>query len=117
MRRLLLRAGRQTGRLAGMDRIRVLLSEGSSLTSREVVTCLGPSGYHLEALDPDPLCIARFSRWMHRTHRCPRAGADPLGYLEAVRRVVAERRIDVLLATHEQAWLLATAKHELSDVP
>jgi len=71
----------------------------------------------LEALDPDPLCIARFSRWMHRIHRCPRSGADPPGYLEAVKRVVAERRIDVVLPTHEQAWLFAAAKPELSDVP
>jgi hypothetical protein len=100
-----------------VDRIRVLLSEGSSLTSREVVTCLGPVGYHLEALDPDPLCVARFSRWTRRIHRCPRSGADPLGYLEAVRRVVVERRIDVVLPTHEQAWLFAAAKPELSDVP
>jgi hypothetical protein len=82
-----------------------------------VVTCLGPIGYHLEALDPDPLCIARFSRWTDRIHRCPRSGADPLGYLEAVKRVTAERRIDVLLATHEQAWLFAAAKPELFDVP
>ena len=100
-----------------MDRIRVLLSEGSSLTSREVVTCLGPVGYHLEALDPDSLCIARFSRWTRMIHRCPRSGVDPLGYLEAVRRVVAERRIDVVLPTHEQAWLFAAARPELSDVP
>ncbi len=100
-----------------MDRVRVLLSEGSSLTAREVITCLGPVGYHLEALDPDPLCIGRFSRWMRRIHRCPRSGADPLGYLEAVKRVVAERWIDVVLPTHEQAWLFAAAKPELSDVP
>ncbi len=100
-----------------MDRIRVLLSEGSSLTSREAVTCLGPLGYHLETLDPDPLPIARFSRWMRRVHRCPRPGADPLGYLEAVRRVVAERRIDVVLPTHEQAWLFAAASPPLSDLP
>jgi biotin carboxylase len=78
---------------------------------------LGPLGYHLEALDPDPLCIARFSRWMRRIHGCPRSGADPLGYLEAVKRVVAERRIDAVLATHEQAWLFAMAKPELSHMP
>jgi hypothetical protein len=78
---------------------------------------LGPVGHHLEALDPDPFCIARFSRWMQRVHRCPRSGTDPLGYLGAVKRVVAERRIDVVLATHEQAWLFAAAKPELSDAP
>ena len=101
-----------------MDRIRVLSTKGSSLTSREAVTCLGPLGYHLETLDPDPLPIARFSRWMRRVHRCPRPGADPLGYLEAVRRVVAERRIDVVLPTHEQAWLYApAASPPLSDLP
>ena len=31
----------------------VLLTEGSSLTAREVVTCLGPLGYQLEVLHPD----------------------------------------------------------------
>ena len=100
-----------------MDRVRVLLSEGSSLTAREVLTCLGPVGYHVEALDPDPLCLARFSRWMRKVHRCPRSGADPVGYLEVVKRVAAERRIDVVLPTHEQAWLFAAATPLLLGMP
>jgi hypothetical protein len=94
-----------------------LLSEGSSLTAREVLTCLGPAGYHIEALDPDPLCIARFSRWMRRVHRCPRPGTDPVRYLELVKRVVVERRIDVVLPTHEQAWLFAAGAPLLPGVP
>lgn len=97
---------KQARRVAGL---RVLLTEGSSLTAREVVTCLGPAGHHLEVLDPDPLCLARFSRWVSRVHRCPHAGADPLAYIDALGRVVAERRIDAVLPTHEQAWLLASA--------
>ncbi len=92
-----------------MGAVRVLLSEGSSLSARETVTCLGPAGYHLEVLDPDSVCIARFSRWVRRVHRCPSAGADPLGYLNAIRAVASDRRIDVLLPTHEQAWLFAAA--------
>jgi hypothetical protein len=100
-----------------VSRVRVLLSEGSSLTAREVLTCLGPAGYHVEALDPDPLCIARFSRWMRRVHRCPRAGADPVGYLDVVKQVVIERRIDVVLPTHEQAWLFAAGAPLLPGVP
>jgi len=95
----------------------VLLSEGSSLSSRETLSCLGPAGYHVEALDPDPLCIARFSRWTRRLHRCPPSGLDPVGYLTAVRRVVDERGIDVVLPTHEQAWLFAAAGPLLADVP
>lgn len=90
--------------------VRVLLTEGSSLSSREVVTCLGPCGYHVEVLDPGRVCIARFSRWVRRVHRCPSAGDDPLAYLRTLERVVAERSIDVVLPTHEQAWLLSAGR-------
>ena len=93
----------------------VLLTEGSSLTSREVVTCLGPAGHHLEVLDPDPLCLSRFSRWVSRVHRCPPAGPDPLGYVEFLSWTVAAREIDVVLPTHEQAWLLAVARGHCGD--
>src|SRR5262249_18370335 len=50
-------------------------------------------------------------------HRCPRSGTDPLGYVKVVNQVVAERRIDVVLPTHEQAWLLAAARPLLGAVP
>jgi hypothetical protein len=69
-----------------------------------------PLGYRVEVLDPDPLCIARFSRWVQRVHRWPASGSDPLGYLDLVKRVVDERQIDVVLPTHEQAWLFAAAR-------
>jgi hypothetical protein len=95
--------------------VRVLLTEGSSLTAREVVSCLGPAGYHLEVLDPDAMCLARFSRWVRRVHRCPHAGTDPLGYLRSLREVVADRAIDVVLPTHEQAWLLAAGRTLLPE--
>jgi hypothetical protein len=97
--------------------VRVLLSEGSSLTAREVVSCLGPAGYHLEVLDPDPVCLARWSRWVRKVHRCPHSGTAPRHWLERVKQLVAERRIDVVLPTHEQGWLFAAAASELADVP
>jgi hypothetical protein len=93
--------------------VRVLLSEGSSLTSREVITCLGPLGYRLEVVDPDPFCLARWSRWVRAVHRCPRPGVDPRGWLAFVGRLVREREIDVVLPTHEQAWLFSVAESAL----
>lgn len=90
-----------------MAGLRVLLTEGSSLTSREMVTCLGPDGHVIEVVDPDPLCISRFSRWVHRVHRVPNGATDPLGYLRRLVDVVERRAIDVVLPSHEQAWLLA----------
>ena len=61
------------------------------------------------------MCLDRFSRWMRRVHRCPPSGADPLGYLQTLEQVVARRGIDVVLPTHEQAWLLASARPLLSS--
>jgi predicted ATP-grasp superfamily ATP-dependent carboligase len=94
---------------------RVLLTEGSSLTAREVVSCLGPAGHHIEVMDPDSLCLARISRWVRKLHRCPHAGSDPLGYLRRLADVVAARMIDVVLPTHEQAWLLSVGRRLLPE--
>jgi hypothetical protein len=95
--------------------VRVLLTEGSSLTSRETITCLGPVGHHLEVLDPNPICLARFSRWVRHVHSCPHAGREPLRYIERLAEVVRRNEIDVVLPTHEQAWLLANAGKLLPD--
>jgi hypothetical protein len=94
--------------------IRVLFSEGSSLTAREFVSVLGPAGHHIEVLDPNPACICRFSRWVRCVHRCSAPGTDPLGYLDAIDALHAKRAFDVLLPTHEQAWLFAGATARLA---
>ena len=89
--------------------VRVLFSEGSSLTAREFVNVLGPAGHHIEVLDPNPACICRFSRWVSRVHRCPAPGTDPLAYLDMINGLHSKQAFDVLLPTHEQAWLFAAA--------
>jgi predicted ATP-grasp superfamily ATP-dependent carboligase len=90
---------------------RVLLSEGSSLSARETVTALGLAGFRVELVSSDPLCLARFSRFVSHVHPAPSSGADPDGYLVAVLDVVARRSIDVLMPVHEQAYLFAAARH------
>lgn len=92
---------------------RILFSEGSSLTAREFLSVLGPAGHHIEIVDPNPICLCRFSRWTKRVHRCPPPGTDPLGYLETVNGLVAAGAFDVLLPTHEQAWLFAAGSARL----
>ncbi len=97
---------------------RILFSEGSSLTAREFLSVLGPAGHHIEVVDPNPVCICRFSRWTRRVHHAPPPGIDPIGYLETVNRLLATGAFDVLLPTHEQAWLFAAGRHRLSaDAP
>jgi carbamoylphosphate synthase large subunit len=87
--------------------LRILFSEGSSLTAREFLSVLGPAGHHIVIVDPNPACICRFSRWTRRIHHAPAPGLDPMGYLAAVNASLLEGHFDVLLPTHEQAWLFA----------
>src|SRR5580704_5413283 len=92
---------------------KILLSEGSSLSSREAITALGLAGHRVELLSSDPLCLGRFSRFVHRVHRAPASGADPDGYLARVIETVEASRIDALLPVHEQAYLFAAARRQL----
>ena len=59
--------------------VRVLMSEGSSLSARESLTALGRAGYEVEVVDANPLCLARFSKYCRRLHIGPRFGLDPEG--------------------------------------
>jgi predicted ATP-grasp superfamily ATP-dependent carboligase len=95
--------------------IRILLSEGSSLSARQTITALGWCGYTLDVCDPNPLCISRFSRFVRRYYRCPAVGTDPLGYLAFVLQLLARESYDVLLPVHEQAFLFAKVHDRLPD--
>jgi hypothetical protein len=93
--------------------LRVLVSEGSSTSSREAITILGLSGHHVEVCDPTPWCIARFSRFVQKFHPCPPLRDEPAGYLACVERLLATGRFDVLLPTHEQGLLFARVAERL----
>jgi carbamoylphosphate synthase large subunit len=97
----------------GHTPIRILLSEGSSLSARQTITALGRCGYLLDVCDPNPLCISRFSRFVRRYYRCPAVGTDPLGYLEFVLQHLTRECYDVLLPVHEQAFLFAKVRDRL----
>jgi predicted ATP-grasp superfamily ATP-dependent carboligase len=87
--------------------MRILLSEGASTSAREAITALGLAGHHVEVCDPDPHCLARFSRFVRKLHRCPPLGTDPQGYLAFILERIRGGQFDVLLPIHEQGLLLA----------
>jgi predicted ATP-grasp superfamily ATP-dependent carboligase len=87
--------------------LRVLVSEGSSTSAREAITILGLRGDHVEICDPSPWCLARFSRFVRKFHRCPPLRDDPAGYLAFVEALLGTNRFDVLLPAHEQGFLFA----------
>jgi hypothetical protein len=61
--------------------LHVLLVEGSSTSAREALTILGLAGHVVEVCDPDAHCLARFSRWVKKFHRCPGLARDSAAFL------------------------------------
>ena len=95
--------------------LRVLIPEGSSTSAREAITILGLSGHHVEICDPSPWCLARYSRFVRKFHRCPGLRRDPAGFLAFVEGLIASGRFDVLLPTHAQGLLFAKVQDRLKD--
>lgn len=93
--------------------MRILLTEGSGLTSRQVATRLAALGHDVGVVSPDPWCLARFTRTVRRIHPVPAYGEDPYGWLGATVEVVRSHGYDLLLPTQEQAAVLARAAAEL----
>ena len=91
------------------------LSEGSSTSAREAITILGLAGHHVEVCDPSLWCLARYSRFVRKFHRCPGLRTDPAGYLRFVENLLAAQHFDVLLPTHEQGFLFARVAGRLKD--
>src|SRR3979411_2648692 len=93
--------------------LRVLVSDGNSTSAREAITILGVSGHLIEVCDPSPYCLARFTVFVRKVHRCPGLRDDPAGFLRFVESLLAAQRFDVLLPIHEQGFLFARARQRL----
>src|SRR5689334_16332943 len=94
--------------------MRVLLSEGSGLTSRQVATRLGALGHNVEILSSTPFCLTRFTRHVRALHKVPRFADDPLEWFDAANRIATARSIDMLLPTQEQVAVLSALRTRLA---
>ena len=93
--------------------MRILLSEGSGLTSRQVAGQLGSLGHAVEILSSSKICLTRFTRHVKAVHDVPRFGLDPFGWLAAAERISAERKTDLLFPTQEQVTVLSVRQKHL----
>jgi predicted ATP-grasp superfamily ATP-dependent carboligase len=97
--------------------LRILLTEGSSLSARQTLTALGPLGYSIDVCDPQPgWCLARFSRYVRKLFRCPPFDLDPAGYLAFLVARLKSDRYDVLFPVHDQAYLLSRFRDDLAPL-
>ncbi|GAA5201024.1 ATP-grasp domain-containing protein [Rugosimonospora acidiphila] len=87
--------------------MRILLSDGSGLTSRQVATVLARAGHTVEVLDSAGFALTHATRWVSRVHRVPPYGRDPFAWLDAATAILRAGHFDVLLPTQEQVAVLA----------
>jgi predicted ATP-grasp superfamily ATP-dependent carboligase len=93
--------------------MRILLSEGSGLTSRQVAGRLGRLGHEVEILSSSRICLTRFTRHVTAVRDVPRFGLDPFGWLAAAERIAVERKADLLFPTQEQVTVLSARQKHL----
>ena len=96
--------------------MKVLLSEGASPSARHSAYLLGSAGHTIDICDPQRLCLARFSRFVHHCYRCPAFAARPAEYLEWIRGRIDDGGYDVLFPVHDQVLLLAKYRNRFLDV-
>jgi glutathione synthase/RimK-type ligase-like ATP-grasp enzyme len=87
--------------------MRILLTEGAGLTSRQVATRLDYLGHDVSAAVSDPLCLARFTHHVRTLHRVPDFGPAPLVWFDRLLDVAARSHIDVIFPTQEQVTVLS----------
>jgi glutathione synthase/RimK-type ligase-like ATP-grasp enzyme len=98
-----------------INAMRILLTEGAGLTSRQVATHLDRRGHDVSALVSDPLCLDRFSRHVKKLHRGPSFGADPLTWFDRMLDVARRAEIDVVFPTQEQVAVLSHQLPRLAE--
>ncbi|HEX7131175.1 MAG TPA: hypothetical protein VF228_01290 [Iamia sp.] len=89
--------------------MRLLLSDGSSLASRQAAGLLAGAGHDVGVLSDDRWVLTSWTRSVRRRHACPRYGSDPRAWLDVALRVAVDEGYDVLVPTQEQAAALSAA--------
>src|SRR5215472_6509891 len=93
--------------------MRVLLSDGSGLTARQVATELAAAGHHVGVLSPSRFVLVSFTRAVQVVHQVPAYGQDPWRWLDSALQVAQHHRYRVLFPTQEQVAVLARASQHL----
>lgn len=96
------------------DHLRILFTEGASLSARQTLYPLGPH-HEIDVLDPDPLCQCRFSSFVRRFFRSPSFSDQPTEFLNFLARLLRSLQYDVLIPTHEQVYLLSRYRDSFSS--
>lgn len=93
---------------------KVLLSEGSSLTSRETLNILKNDGYIIDILSSAKGPITLFSTKGRRIYRVTNLNEDPVKHLHEI-DCILKHGYDFFLTTHENSWFFSAVKEKISE--
>lgn len=88
--------------------MKILLSEGSGLTSRQVAGLLIAGGHQVGVLSADPIGLTRFTEGLSGWHRGPPFGSDPVRWLERAVQIYRDHGYQMLFPTQEQVAVFAS---------
>jgi hypothetical protein len=92
--------------------MKVLLSDASGLTSRQIATILSRQGHIVHVLSPSEIALTKYTSHVARVHRVPPFGNDPYAWLDrALETIINEKSkaggFDVLICTQEQVAIVS----------
>jgi glutathione synthase/RimK-type ligase-like ATP-grasp enzyme len=95
--------------------MKILLSEGSGLTSRQVAGILWAKGHAVGVVSSDPIGLTRFTRSVQHWHAISAFSTDPLRWLDTAIDVYRTEGYDLLFPTQEQVAVLAARPRQLAN--
>src|SRR5262245_1106494 len=91
---------------------RVLITDGEQRAALALVRSLGRAGYEVVVAANGPNSIAGASRHATATAQTPDALREPAAFVAALRHVVRQYEVDVLVPTSEAALLAVLAARD-----
>ena len=94
--------------------MKILLSDASGLTARQVATILSRRGQTVHVLSPPGITLTKCTSHVSQVHRVPPFGSDPYVWLDATLSIIKNEKkkgdgegFDVLICTQEQVTILS----------
>lgn len=93
-----------------LSKMKILLTDASGLTSRQVSTILSQKHHEVHVLSP-PALISLTSLTSHtfKSHSVPAFSASPYAWLDATLLVLKKEKFDILLCTQEQVAIISAS--------
>jgi hypothetical protein len=96
--------------------MKILLTDASGLTSRQVSTILSQKHHQVHVLSPPSLLLlATLTSHTTKSHPVPTFSASPHAWLDATLQVLRDEKFDILLCTQEQVSIISASSPLLAS--